>query len=195
MKKLTNYQLNKVSKSLDCYLELATSKDFTEGVLWYEQAHFICRDLAKKYNTTTYIVAGIISSLSPRNKWPQNIKDAEIVLSAIHAGLEPKDVKVCTFHRNKDKAFSIAKGESIITDQSMKTFSFINNIANLNNFYITIDVWHLRACFGKDIRTTPGKIAYEQLRKLTISKAKKLNLQGFEYQAVLWNSVKNNFKK
>ena len=58
------------------------------------------------------------------------------------------------------------------TDKSLKTFSFVNNIAKLDNAYITIDVWHLRACFGTTIRSTPSRKAYDQIRLLTIEKAK-----------------------
>jgi len=54
-------------------------------------------------------------------------------------------------------------------------------------------VWHLRACFGKTIKSTPNKIAYQQIKELTINKAKQHGLKGFEYQAIIWNSVKNNF--
>jgi ribosomal protein L27 len=39
----------------------------------------------------------------------------------------------------------------------------------------------------------PGDLAYEQLQKITLSKAKKLGLKGFEYQAIIWGSIQNNF--
>jgi hypothetical protein len=147
-----------------------------------------------EFNTTTEIVAGVISALSPRNKWEQNIKDARSVFQAINNNLEPSDIKVCTFNKNKNKAFLIAKGEVEITDKSRKTFSFVNNIAHLNNSFITVDVWHLRACFGITISKSINKTVYEQIEKLTLRKAKKHKLNGFEYQAIVWNSVKRNFK-
>jgi hypothetical protein len=193
MKELTTKQLQEINNNLDNYFSLATDRDIDNGIAWYKQAHYICKDLAERYNTKLETVASIISALSPRNKWPQNIKDTKTVLDAIHTGLEPDQVKVCTFHKNKNKAFSLGKEQTSITDKSLKTFSFVNNIARLDAAYITIDVWHLRACFGRTIKTTPNRKAYDQIKRLTIAKAEQKGLKGYEYQAIVWNAVKNNF--
>jgi hypothetical protein len=193
MKQLTTSQLKKVNNNLDKYFDLATSEDIENGIEWYKQANHICKDFAERYNTKLEIVASIISALSPRNRWPQNIKDTKTVLDAIDAGLEPNQVKVCTFNKNKEKAFLLGKKQITITDKSLKTFSFVNNIAKLDPNYVTIDIWHLRACFNKTIKTNLSKKAYNQIRLLTIKKAKQKGLNGYEYQAIIWNSVKNNF--
>lgn len=193
MRQLNDIELLEVSNRLDNYFSLATNKDIDNGIAWYKQAHYICKNLANKYNVNIETVASILSALSPRNRWHQNIKDTATVLNAIHHNLSPNDIKVCTFHKNKNKAFLIAKGKIKITDQSLKTFNFVKNIADLDENYVTVDVWHLRACFGKTISNTPGKKAYEQIKELTINKAKQYGLKGFEYQAIIWNSVKNNF--
>jgi hypothetical protein len=193
MKELTIPQLKEVNNNLDKYFDLATDKDIDNGIAWYKQAHYICKNLAEQYNTNLEVVASIISALSPRNKWEQNIKDTITVLNAISNDLSPEDIKVCTFHKNKHKAFLLGRGLTSITNKSLKTFSFVNNIAKLDESYITVDVWHLRACFGKTIITTPTPKAYEQLQQLTINKAKQKGLKGFEYQAIIWNSIKNNF--
>ena len=193
MKALTATQLAEVNSNLDNYFALATDSDIDNGIAWYKRAHYICKDLAKQYNTNLETVASIISALSPRNRWDQNIKDTITVLDAISKDLSPEEIKVCTFHRNKHKAFLLGKGLISITDKSLKTFSFVNNIAKLDNNYITVDVWHLRACFGKTITSTPSRKAYDQIRLLTIEKAKQKGLNGYEYQAIVWNAVKNNF--
>jgi hypothetical protein len=193
MKQLTDTQLAEVNSNLDNYFALATDSDIDNGIAWYKQAHYICKDLSKQYNVPIAVVASIVSALSPRNKWDQNIKDTITVLNAIHNNLSPDDIKVCTFHRNKRKAFLLGQRKTQITDKSLKTFNFVRNIADLDDSSVTIDVWHLRACFGKTIKNTPNKIAYQQIKELTISKAKQHGLKGFEYQAIIWNSVKNNF--
>lgn len=193
MKELTTNQLQEINNNLDNYFSLATDRDIDNGIAWYKQAHYICKDLAERYNTRLETVASIISALSPRNRWLQNIKDTKTVLDAIHAGLGPDQVKVCTFHKNKNKAFLLGKEQTSITDKSLKTFSFVNNIAKLDANYITIDVWHLRACFGRTIKTTPNRKAYDQIKRLTIAKAEQKGLKGYEYQAIVWNAVKNNF--
>ena len=192
MKKLSKYQLNKISKNLDKWFNLATKGEISEGLQWYKKANDICKDIAQKFNTSELIAASVISALSPRNKWEQNIKDAYKVFEALEDGKEANDIKVCTFHTNKFKAFEIAKGNKVISADSQKTFAFVNNIAHLDNNFVTTDVWHLRACFNKTIGSC-GKLAYNQIQKLTIKKADKLGLKGFEYQAIIWASIRNKF--
>jgi|TARA_Y100000052_G_C2953231_1_gene88676 hypothetical protein len=192
MKKLSKYQLNKISKNLDKWFNLATKKEISEGLQWYKKANDICKDIAQKFNTSELIAASVISALSPRNKWEQNIKDAYKVFQAVQEGKDANDIKVCTFHTNKFKSFEIAKRNKVISADSQKTFAFVNNIAHLDNNFVTTDVWHLRACFNKTIKSC-GKLAYNQIQKLTIKKADKLGLKGFEYQAIIWASIRNKF--
>ena len=196
MKAQSNYMLKKISKNLDFYFNLATDEDIKNGKMWYNEGREICKDVASKYNTTTLIAAGVISALSPRNKWEQNIKDAYKVFEAIKQGLNAEDIKVCTFHTNKFKAFAIARSEVKITDKSLKTFNFVNNLASDSNYYLTVDIWHLRACFNNSIKidnASIGRIAYGQIKDLTIAKAKELGLKGYELQAILWLTVQKHY--
>ena len=195
MKKLTKYQLSKISKNLDYFFNVATKQDIKNGLNWYKDANNRAVEISKKYEIDVYKVAQVISALSPRNKWSQNIKDADKVCQAFTIGLSPNDIKVCTFHTNKFKAFNILNNNVTITDKSLKTFNFVNNIAYLNNDFLTVDIWHLRACFNDKISINSasiGRIAYEQIKKLTIKKANKLGIKGFELQAIIWLSTQNN---
>jgi len=192
MKKLNRYQLNKISLNLDKWFNMATDEEIKNGRKWYADANQIIKDIANQFNTTEIITASVLSALSPRNKWEQNIKDTIKVFQAIKDDKTAEQIKVCTFHTNKFKAFEIAKGNKTITKDSQKTFAFVNNIAHLDNNFVTIDVWHLRACFNKTMGSC-GKLAYEQIQKLTIKKADKLGLKGYEYQAIIWESIRNKF--
>tara|TARA_Y100000389_G_scaffold57971_1_gene53985 strand:+ start:7071 stop:7649 length:579 start_codon:yes stop_codon:yes gene_type:complete len=192
MKKLNRYQLNKISLSLDKWFNIATDEEIKNGRKWYADANQIIKEIANQFNTTEIIAASVLSALSPRNKWEQNIKDTIKVFQAIKDGKSAEQIKVCTFHTNKFKAFEIAKGNKTITKDSQKTFAFVNNIAHLDNNFVTIDVWHLRACFNKTMGSC-GRLAYEQIQKLTIKKADKLGLKGYEYQAIIWESIRNKF--
>ena len=195
MKKLTKYQLSKISKNLDYFFNVATKQDIKNGLSWYKDANSKAVEISKKYDIDVYKVAQVISALSPRNKWLQNIKDADKVCQAFTIGLTPNDIKVCTFHTNKFKAFNILNNNVTITDKSLKTFNFVNNIAYLNNDFLTVDIWHLRACFNDKINIKSaaiGRIAYEQIKRLTIKKANKLGIKGFELQAIIWLSTQNN---
>ncbi len=189
MKKLSNYYIKLINNNIDLYFEASTAQEKLIGINWYKDANKITKDLANKYNTSAFIVAGVISALSPRNKWEQNIKDAEKVLKAVGEGLTPEDIKVCTFHKNKYKAFAIAKGEISITDKSLKTFSFVHNISYLDAERVTVDIWALRAVFNKTINiksASIGRLAYKQIEEVFINKAYDLGLKGYELQAILW---------
>jgi hypothetical protein len=197
MKKLNTYQLNKVKKNLIKFFNLASNEDLKNGKNWYIEAYKICQDIAQKYNTNTFIAASVISALSPRNKWHQNIKDAYTVFDAVKNNIEPENVKVCTFHSNKFKAFQLAKSEIQITDSSLKTYNFVNNIALLSKKHVTVDIWHLRACFDKIIQIDKakiGRIAYGQIKDITLQVSEKLGISGYELQAIVWLSVQKNYK-
>ena len=195
MKELSKYKLGKISKNLDNLFNLASNEQINQGIEWYKIANNEANKIAKKYNLDVYKVSQVISALSPRNKWKQNIKDADKLCEAFTLGLHPTSIRVCTFHSNKFKAYNILADNTQITNNSLKTFNFVNNIAYLNNDFLTIDIWHLRACFNNMIKINSaaiGKIAYEQIKQLTLKKAAKLGLKGFEFQAILWLSAQTN---
>ena len=195
MKQLTKYKLNKVSKNLDKFFNMATDEQIKNGLIWYKEAHNIIINLSKSYKIEAFKVASVMSALSPRNKWKQNILDTEKVCKAWNENLKPEDIKVCTFHSNKFKAFAILNDKVSITDKSLKTFNFVNNIAFLDPNSVTIDIWHLRASFDKIIKidsASIGRMAYSQIKKLTLKKALKIGIKAYQYQAIIWLSTQNN---
>ena len=190
LKNITPYMANKIRENLRTYFDLATTEQIESGRNWYRNAHNICKTLSGD-DYTPEQVAGVISALSPRNKWERNIEDAETVLSAVIDGLLPEHVKVCTFNTNKFKAFEIAKGDRTIDITSRKTYAFIRNIAHLDPNRVTVDVWHLRACFGKTIDTGLTPKRYDIIEQITLEEAHKVGLEGFEYQAIVWEVVRD----
>lgn len=194
MKELSKYKLNKISKNLDKFFNMAGPLDIKEGRDWYTKANKIVTDMSKLNDIEPYKVASVMSALSPRNKWEQNIIDTDKVCKAWNRGIKPEDIKVCTFHKNKFKAFAILDDKVSITDKSLKTFNFVRNIAYLDPTALTIDIWHLRACFDKIIKIDSvniGRKAYAQIKNLTLKKAETLGLKGFQYQAIIWTAVRN----
>ena len=66
----------------------------------------------------------------------------------------------------------------------------------MHHDYVTIDIWHLRGCFKDMIKINNaaiGKLAYEQIKQLTLKKAKTVNLKGYQYQAIIWLSTQRYF--
>jgi hypothetical protein len=191
IKSLSPYHKRKIKKNLLEMYEKRTDQHTQEGMQWYKTANQICVDMGKQLDYDPAVVAQVISALSPRNKWEKNIIDTRTVLEAVNDGKNPEDVKVSTFHSNKNKAFEIARGERGIDQASPKTYSFVKNIAELDDSKVTIDVWHLRACFGKTIESGLTPLRYKQLEQLTLKCAEMVGVRGYEFQAIVWGIVRN----
>jgi len=191
IKSLSPYHKRKIKKNLLEMYEKRTDQHTQEGMQWYKTANQICIDMGKQLDYDPAVVAQVISALSPRNKWEKNIIDTRTVLEAVNDGKNPEDVKVSTFHSNKNKAFEIARGERGIDKASPKTYSFVKNIAELDASKVTIDVWHLRACFGKTIESGLTPLRYKQLEQLTLKCAEMVGVRGYEFQAIVWGIVRN----
>ena len=191
IKSLSPYHKRKIKKNLLEMYEKRTDQHTQEGMQWYKTANQICVDMGKQLDYDPAVVAQVISALSPRNKWEKNIIDTRTVLEAVNDGKSPEDVKVSTFHSNKNKAFEIARGERGIDQASPKTYSFVKNIAELDDSKVTIDVWHLRACFGKTIESGLTPLRYKQLEQLTLKCAEMVGVRGYEFQAIVWGIVRS----
>ena len=129
-----------------------------------------------------------------------NLIDANNLIDAFTSNKDINSFKVCTFNTNKHKGWSILEDKIDITNNSLKTFNFVNSMLLMSNA-LTVDIWHLRACFLNDIKinnASIGKIAYKQIKELTLRKAANVGLKGYEYQAILWITtqeyINNNFR-
>lgn len=192
MKQLSYYKRQLVKKNLEHAFNNATTQDIEEGLTWYEQANEFCERIANKYNVEPFTVASVVSALSPRNKWDKNLLDAELVIKNHQKGISPEKTSVSTFHRNKFKAFAILDGTESITPESQKTYAFVKNISELSSDFVTVDVWHLRACFGKTMASV-GNLAYKQLENITKELAKESGFTPYQYQAIVWGYVRREF--
>lgn len=191
---ITKYKLKKYENNLSNILEAANINTINYGLNWYNDFYLWCSELSLIYNKSTFDIAQIFSALSPRNKLEKNKIDTITVLNAINKGLQPNQVKVSTFHNNKNKAFNIALNKDSIKKDSLKTYSFCQNVGNLNSNFVTIDVWQLRALTGKHINKTPTKLEYLQLVELHQKIADKNNILAYQLQAIIWTQLRNNYK-
>jgi len=189
-----NLSDTKIKNSLKYWYNLATLEEIDQGKNWYKDAQNFAEYLSQKYSIDSYICASVISALSPNNKWDRNKIDAEEVIKAHINGHQ--DVKVCTYNSNKNKAFAILNGETI-TEKSPKTHAFAMNVGLLSSEHITIDKWHLRACVTKekaDAVESCTAVQYRRIEKITSQLAKDLGMKGYELQAIIWVTIRNNWK-
>ena len=96
-------------KHIQAVLDLATAGDVAQGISWYATALTAAQELAARYNIYIATACAVIAALSPRNKWERNLIDAENLINVYTTvGIDAcKDVKVCTFGKNKAKALVI----------------------------------------------------------------------------------------
>lgn len=176
----------------------------TEGLRWYEDANDYVEHLYEELDGffTSLQIAGVISALSPRNKWERNKIDAENVLLAVKNSPNKtvselmSGVKVCTFNANKVKAFNIAKGNYSIIEKSPKTYAFARNVGLLDSDYVTADVWHIRACNTKShepirVNTQVTMKRYDEISEITKEVAEEMGLKAYEFQAVVWVTIRD----
>lgn len=164
----------------------ANEEHFNHGLRWYKKANAICKKLSKKHNLPLYKVVGIMSALSPRNRWERNILDTE---SVIVSGLE---AKVCTFNPNKEKAVKIlnasSKEEVFRLLNGRKVQSFYNNILmHKLSSTVTVDVWAMRSV-GLD--RAPNKTLYNQVEQAYKELALIVGLKPHEAQAICWGVIR-----
>lgn len=167
---------------------LATEEDIAAGKAWYREARLFCRNAARQYGVTLDVTIAVLSALSPRNKWTNNLKDVHTVLAACKAGLGPECVKVGTFTRNKEKAFAIVRdNKPSLARTSNKTAAFFDNIRNPNSHEVTVDIWAFGIFFG--FRAEPSSMTdkqYETIASAYRIAAKRLGLKPYELQAITW---------
>ena len=189
-----------IKGNLKRWYNLANEESIKSGLEWYKEAQEFSQYLSNSYRIDTYTAATVISCLSPNNKWDRNKYDAEQVIKAFQAGKGPNRVKVCTYNNNKVKAFKALQGLKI-NKAAPKTHAFAMNVGLLDPNHITIDKWHLRACLLKpkdgieEVVETCTNVQYKRIEQITAKLAKDLNLKGYELQAIIWVTIKNEWNR
>jgi len=179
----------------------STLIDIQEGTVWYNKAHSICIKLAQKYNLSLTSVVGVVSALSPNNKWDRNIYDAEQLIRAYVC--EYDYPKVCTFTTNKDKAITLLECEIDSSDnickilKGNKTIAFFRGIlTNGECKEITVDghafnIWRGAFSALNEVPAISNKLyheisdAYCEATKL-INADTRFNYSTAQIQAITW---------
>ena len=189
-----------IKGNLKRWFNLASTKEINAGLQWYKEAQDFSKYLAETYRIDTYTAATVISCLSPNNKWNRNKIDSEAVIKTYQDGKSSDDIKVCTYNANKNKAFKALQGLKI-NKSAPKTHAFAMNVGLLDPNHITIDKWHLRACLLKpkdgieQVVETCSNVQYKRIEAITANLAKDLNLRGYELQAIIWVTIKNEWNR
>jgi hypothetical protein len=195
---MTTKERTKGRALLNFWYNESTPDERELGRSWYNEARSYVKILSLRFELPEIICAGVVSALSPNNKWERNKIDAYAVINAVKNNIPVDQVKVCTYNANKDKAFAIARGDTRILKRSPKTYAFARNISGEDAHQVTIDKWHLRAIQTKsksprDCKTTITPLQYKNLEKDCQKVAKKYGLEPSVLQATVWVTIRNRW--
>ena len=183
------------TKNIIAIYKLANPNEIKHGLTWYVNANTDCMRIANTLELPLHIVIGVVSALSPNNKWERNIVNAEDLCNAFINGQDMDSIKVSTYHKMKEKAWSILQSmpsydETITILNGKKIVSFFRNISG-DETDITID-GHARNIYYNDRQglTTPNtnirKLEYLDIQKAYLRASKKLGIKAYELQAITW---------
>ena len=183
------------TKNIVAIYKLAKPSEIKHGLTWYVNANSDCKEIAEKLELPLHIVIGVVSALSPNNKWERNVINAEDLCTAFINGQDMDSIKVSTYHKMKEKAWSILQSmpsydETIDILNGKKIVSFFRNISG-DETDITID-GHARNIYYNDKQglTKPNtnikKNEYKDIQKAYTRASKKLGIKAYELQAITW---------
>jgi hypothetical protein len=183
------------TKNIIAIYKLANPSEIKHGLTWYVNANTDCMRIANKLELPLHIVIGVVSALSPNNKWERNIINAQDLCTAFMNGQDMDSIKVSTYHKMKQKAWHILEtmpsyDETITILNGKKIVSFFRNISG-DETDITID-GHARNIYYNDRQglTTPNtnikKNEYLDIQKAYLRASKKLGVKAYELQAITW---------
>ena len=168
-------------------MDTTTKQSLYDGKIWYTKLNRYCRDLGERYNTPTWKVTAIMSALSPRTSFANNIHDTEQVLKyGENAKLKSPLFKKKTFDIYNATCYNDVK-RMFKEKTGRKTLSFWENMNNLKGNRVTIDV-HMIRHLGIKGSLTDKK--YREAEKVIQDYAKKINVMPYQLQAIIWCTVR-----
>jgi len=184
-----------ITKNIIAVYKMATPDEIKQGIEWYLNATSDCKNIADRLRLPLHIVIGVVSALSPNNKWKRNIVNADELCTAFINGQDMDSIKVSTYHKMKQKAWSILRlmptyDDAVTILNGKKIVSFFKNI-NGDESEITID-GHARNIYYNDRQglTTPNtnikKSEYADIQVAYLRASKKLGIKAYELQAITW---------
>lgn len=188
-KGLSNYRIRQAKKRLISIFNQSNTHNLDKGLNWYHEANNFCAMVSRVENIDIDLVAQVVAILSPSVRWERNKQDTLTLINAYNTGLSIDQFSVSTYNNNKLKAWKVLQGKEILKPKSLKTYSFYKNIM-LDSQYVTVDRWHLRACFKTDIKSLTA-LKYRQICELTRNVANELNITPMQLQAIVWEQIRN----
>lgn len=175
-----------MKRTINKIMDKTTPQTRHDGKIWYTKLNRFCRDLGEKYHQPTWKVAAIMSILSPRTSFQNNVHDTEQLLK--HG--ETAYLKSPLFRNKAVKALNTTNYNEVAAlfkeATGRKTLSFWENLMLVGN-RATIDV-HMIRHLGIEGSLTQKK--YREAEKAIQDYAKDIGMKTYDLQAVLWCTVR-----
>lgn len=184
-------------KVLDNVLKNIPTDCLQRGSRWYEDAHDFATYLSDTYKVSFDRVCGVISALSPENRWENNKLEAERLITCYVCGGDFTRLSFRTYASNVVKAWEILTANEREVDSffspktGAKTLHFYKNILNpRDDRYVTLDRHMIAVIEGRlgnpsgSAKLTPKQ--YKNMVSDFIRVAKKYNMLPNQLQASVW---------
>lgn len=171
------------------YLALATPEQVAEGSAWYANIRELVAKLAQQYGLEKETVAHVISALSPRCRWENNLPEAENYLRAftdtLLSGLGYP--LASTYKNNRIRAWAILARNARCVGR--KTAAFAANLLG-DEERVTVDVWAIRAATKCKLAAVDSPSRYYAVQKAYQRVAKGTQWTPAQVQAIVWVTIR-----
>lgn len=178
--------------------QLATPEEIEHGVTWYASAHCQCLDISENLDLPLNVVVGVVAALSPNNKWERNVENARDLCTAYINGDSMESVKVSTYGKMKEKAWSILESnptydETVTILNGQKIVCFYQNIMGENTCTVDGHAYNIYHASRQSLTgsISIGKIEYHLIQDAYRKAGQSVLVHGreltaYEMQAVTW---------
>ncbi len=195
----TKLSMDEMVANIISIWKLSTPQEKRDGVVWYVDAHKECQQMSEDFGVSDYLAAGVVSALSPNNKWAINVRNARDLIYNFIQGEDINAFKVSTYPMNKVKAWEIMQENHDYESMKgklngQKTTCFYENIMGEDT--CTVDGHARNIAYMERVTLTSdksavGKVEYREIQQAYMTAAKKLRYQNkrvksYELQAVTW---------
>ena len=195
----TKLSMDEMVANIISIWKLSTPQEKRDGVVWYVDAHKECQQMSGDFGLSDYLAAGVVSALSPNNKWAINVRNARDLIYNFIQGEDINAFKVSTYPMNKVKAWEIMQENHDYESMKgklngQKTTCFYENIMGEDT--CTVDGHARNIAYMERVTLTSdksavGKVEYREIQQAYMTAAKKLRYQNkrvksYELQAVTW---------
>lgn len=177
---------------------LATPEEIEHGVTWYATAYCQCLEISENLELPVNVVVGVVAALSPNNKWDRNVENARDLCTAYINGDSMESVKVSTYGKMKQKAWSILESNpsydgTIEILNGQKIVCFFQNIMGVNTCTVDGHAYNIYHASRKSLTgsISIGKIEYMLIQEAYLEAGESVlvhgrTLKAYEMQAITW---------